>query len=114
GYCTGGLSAAQLEWLQTIVGDATTLRMAPDVAYLANCVVNGNPANATCNMIGSQGTVGPVNVGNLFAVSSSSTYGSMASQLQELVNMWFLGQNYPIPVKGTYAPVTGTLYNPAT
>ena len=66
----------------------------PDyVRQLLNDVVDGDPANATY-----QGAA----LGNLQA-------GASASQLQKLVNKWFLGLDHPI-ASGTYAQVSGNLF----
>jgi hypothetical protein len=120
GYCTGGLSTAQLEWMQTIVGDAACLKMAPDVAYLANNVVNGNPANATYQYLSSNTQVVNVALGNLVAAdctyaASTGSFGSTAAQLQELVTKWLQGGDYPTTVGGAaYSNSYGSLFVNAT
>ncbi len=68
---------------------------APVIGLLSD-VVNGDPANATY-----QGAA----LGNLQA-------GAPASQLQKLVNKWFLGLDHPT-ASGTYAPVSGSLFGNA-
>jgi hypothetical protein len=76
----GILDATDLGDLQTIVGDAATLDMPNYVQVLAGDVVDGNPANAQY-----QGQA----LGNL-------AVGSPASQLDDLVDKWFLGTDLPL------------------
>jgi hypothetical protein len=76
----GILDATDLGDLQTIVGDAATLDMPNYVQVLAGDVVNGNPANAEY-----QGHA----LGNL-------AVGSSATQLDDLVDKWFLGTDHPL------------------
>jgi Calpain family cysteine protease len=91
----GTLSATDLADLQTLVANASFLGMPGYVQDLANKVINGNPANALY-----QGEP----LGNL-------AVGSSALQLQDLVNKWFLGLDYPVAVAGTtYAYAAGTLF----
>jgi hypothetical protein len=110
---TGGLTVSQIDCLKTIVGDAACLKMAPDVTYLANNVVNGNAANASYQTLnGSHQVVNSV-LGNLFATGTSinNNAGSSATQLQELVTKWFLGGDYPATVNGVaYTPTSGSLF----
>ena len=78
----GTVGATDLADLRTIVGaDAAKLNMPSYVQVLASDVVNGNPANAHY-----QGQA----LGNLAA-------GSTATQLNDLVNKWFLGTDLPNP-----------------
>jgi hypothetical protein len=76
----GILDATDLGALQTIVGDAAALNMPNYVQVLAADVVDGNPANAEY-----QGQA----LGNL-------AVGSPASQLDDLVDKWFLGTDHPL------------------
>jgi hypothetical protein len=91
----GAVSATDLADLRTLVANGSFLGMPGYVQELANKVINGDPANALY-----QGQA----LGNL-AVGSSSP------KLQELVNKWFLGLDYPVAISGTtYAYAAGTLF----
>jgi hypothetical protein len=83
----GGVTAAELADLRTLVSNATYLHMPGYVANLTKKVVNSDPANATYQN---------QPLGNLHA-------GSSGLQLQELVNKWFLGKDHP----AITGPVTG-------
>lgn len=89
----GIVSAAEFDDLQTIQ-IYSTLYPEPDyVRILASNVIFGTAANATY-----QGTP----LGNLAA-------GSSSSQLEKLVNKWFLGMDIPLTSYG-YRTVAGSLY----
>lgn len=77
----GAVTTAELQSLQALVAPAgvTALHLTPDVQSLAYKVVDGDPANATY-----QGAA----LGNL-------KVGSSTTQLQDLVNKWFLGEDLP-------------------
>jgi hypothetical protein len=97
----GTLGATDLADLRTIVGaDATKLNMPSYVRVLANDVVNSNPANAHY-----QGQT----LGNLAA-------NSTATQLNDLVNKWFLGTDLPDPGNSllVYESAAGSLYDPGS
>ena len=81
----GVLDAMDFSDLKTILNDATTLNMPGYVLVLASDVVNGNAANA--HYLGQA-------LGNLAA-------GSTATQLEDLVDKWFLGTD--LPVTGGYS-----------
>ena len=74
--------------MKTILGEAATLNMPGYVQVLAGDVINGNPANANY-----QGQP----LGNL-------AVGSTATQLNELIDKWFLGTD--TPATGGYAYAT--------
>ena len=97
----GTLSATDLADLRTIVGaDAAKLNMPGYVQVLANDVVYANPANAHY-----QGQT----LGNLAA-------NSTATQLNDLVNKWFMGTDLPDPGNSSfvYEPAAGSLYDPGS
>ncbi|OAI47763.1 hypothetical protein AYO44_08975 [Planctomycetaceae bacterium SCGC AG-212-F19] len=92
---TGGVSAAELGDLRTLVANAGFLGMPGYVTELANKVVNGDPANGRY-----QGQT----LGNLYA-------GSSGTQLEHLVDKWFLGMDHPALESGLhYALAAGTLF----
>ena len=97
----GPVTTAEFQSLQALISASgtTTLHLTPDVQSLAYNVIDGNAANATY-----QGTT----LGNLKA-------GSSATQLQELVNKWFLGEDHPVIDtqyigSASYALASGTLF----
>jgi hypothetical protein len=97
----GPVTAAEMQSLQALVSQTgtTALKLTPDVQSLATKVIDGDPANATY-----QGQA----LGNLKVVST-------ATQLQLLVNKWFLGADHPtIDTQYTgstsYALASGTLF----
>jgi hypothetical protein len=92
----GAVTASELSDLKTIVNEATTLDMAGYVQVLASDVVNGNLANATY-----QGS----SLGNL-------AVGSSATQLDDLVDKWFLGTDLPTLTDSSliYQTVSGSLF----
>jgi hypothetical protein len=91
----GVLSATDMSDLKTILSDAATLKIPGYVQVLASDVINGNTANAHY-----QGQT----LGNL-------AVGSSATQLNELVDKWFLGTDLPSTGGYTYTTVSGPLYS---
>ena len=94
----GTVSATDLADLRTIIGaDAAKLNMPGYVQVLASDVVNSNPANAHY-----QGQA----LGNLAASST-------ATQLNDLVNKWFLGTDLPNPGNSSfvYESAAGSLFD---
>lgn len=87
------ISADELTDLRTIVANASGLNMQNPVRVLTNKVVNGNVANQKY-----QGQ----NLGNLFA-------GSSDTQMENLINKWFLGSDRPT-TSYTYQAVSGSLF----
>jgi hypothetical protein len=113
-YSQGGLTTPQLQWLQTIVDDAACFNMPADVSNLASKVLNGDPGNATYQYLGTGGAEITIPLGNLFAGNTANNYlGSSATQLQDLVNKWFLGENDPA-TSNRYALASGTLFASVT
>lgn len=96
----GSVNTNELADLRLMVANATTLGMADYVRVLTNSVVNASVANA--NYLGAA-------LGNL-------AVGSSATQLNNLVNKWFLGTDHPVatPYGGgtayTYTLATGQLF----
>jgi len=96
----GVVSAAEFAGLQTIAAySALYPVVSAAVGYLSNAVINGNPWNATYK---------GKNLGNL-------TAGSSGTQLQNLVNKWFLGMDTPTAVDDygktyNYAMASGSLF----
>ena len=99
----GAITSAELQSLQALVtpSGAAAVNMASPVQSLTDKVVNGDPANALF-----QGTA----LGNL-------QVGNPASQLQELVDKWFLGEDTPTidmqyisGSSASYALASGTLF----
>ena len=95
-------STAELKSLQTLAANPTFLMMPASVANLASKVSGSDPANATYQSLNSLGVEQSVSLGNL-------KVGSSATQLQELVNKWFLGMDDPT-AGAAYSVVTGTLF----
>ena len=99
---SGTVSATDFADLKTLLGaDATKLGILNYVEVLAGDVVNGNAANAHY-----QGQT----LGNLAA-------GSSVTQLDDLVNKWFMGTDLPNPGSSvlpaqdvTYESVSGSLF----
>lgn len=87
------INADELTDLRTIVANATGLNLQNHVRVLANKVVNGNVANQKY-----QGQT----LGNLYA-------GSSDTQMENLINKWFLGSDRPT-TSYTYQAVSGSLY----
>ena len=98
GYDDGVVDAAELSDLRTILADASTLKIPGYVQVLAGDVVAGNAANATY-----QGYA----MGNLRA-------GSSVTQLDHLVNKWFLGADHPVTGGYQYVAAAGTLFGSST
>ncbi len=100
----GAITTGELQSLQALVTTkgAAAANLASSVQSLTHKVVDGDPANALY-----QGT----SLGNLKA-------GSAATQLQKLVDKWFLGEDLPrIDTQyiqswgpGSYALASGTLF----
>lgn len=99
----GTVTADEFQDLQTIVQNTTSIVMTDAIRNLSSKVVGANLANAYYQQ---------QPLGNLQA-------GSPASQLQDLVNKWFLGLDRPSSVPGdgdnhTYAygsvPAAGSLF----
>jgi hypothetical protein len=99
---SGSVSATDFADLKTILGaDATKLNIPGYVEVLAGDVVNGNPADA--DYLGHA-------LGDLAA-------GSSVTQLDDLVNKWFMGTDLPNPGSSvlpsqdvTYESVAGSLF----
>ena len=79
--------------LQVLLNNAAFLNSPASDTDLASKVIDGDPDNAIYNSLNS-GVVVTTALGNLGINSPSS-------QLQELVNKWFLGVNYPTSTYGT-------------
>ena len=96
----GPLTGAELQSLQALVttAGAAAVNMASSVQSLTYKVVDGDPANAQF----------------LGAPSGNLAVGSSATQLQDLVDKWFLGADHPtIDLTGlsvNYAVAGGTLF----
>ena len=77
----GSVTSAELQSLQALVtiGGAAAVNMSGSVQSLTYKVVDGDPANA--QFLGAP-------LGNLGV-------GSSATQLQDLVDKWFLGMDHP-------------------
>jgi Calpain family cysteine protease len=75
----GALTAAEMTSLQDLVAGGSTLNMPGYVQFLADKVVNGDPANAP--------------FGDLFV-------GSSATQVGQVAGEWFLGTDLPSLVSG--------------
>ena len=88
------LPSSAMSSLQVLLNNAAFLNSPASATNLASKVIAGDPDNATYNSLNSQGVVVTTNLGNL-AINSPS------SQLNELVNKWFLGVNYPSSTYGT-------------
>ncbi len=100
---TGGVTSAIFTSLQALVSSsgASYLKETADVQNLGSKLVNGDPSNAYFQ--------GNIALGNL-------KVGSTATQLLELTEKWFLGEDHPIidtQYWGTsgYALAGGTLFN---
>jgi hypothetical protein len=90
---SGNVSYGELVDLRTLAACGQWLGMTDAVRVLSSKAVNANLANATY-----QGT----NLGNLYV-------GSSATQLQKLVNKWFLGLDRPTTTYA-YAYAAGNLF----
>jgi hypothetical protein len=97
GTVSGVIDTTELKDLRTIVSQTSWLVTDAYVADLSNDVVNNNVANQYY-----QGST----LGNLSA-------GSSKTQLQDLINKWFLGMDHPSAPQGvtfTYEKATGSLF----
>ncbi len=92
----GVVDATEFSDLKRMLNQAATLNIPGYVQVLAGDVVNGNAANAT--FLGQS-------LGNL-------TAGSSASQLNKLVDKWFLGADHPTLCNTSlvYKSVAGSLF----
>jgi hypothetical protein len=99
----GVVSAAELHDLQTLVTNGPALGMPDDVHYLADKVVNGSPANSTYQPLATfnfggflQGRFSTVAY-NLVDVAplGNLAAGGSATQLADLVDKWFYGNDLP-------------------
>ena len=90
----GVISQGVMTDLKTLLADASELNMPGYVQVLAGDVINGNPANAHY-----QGQA----LGNL-------AVGSSATQLDDLIDKWFLGSDLPATGGYGYSAVTGPLF----
>jgi hypothetical protein len=100
---SGTVPPGQLTALRTLVADASLWHLTPDVANLANKVVNANPANA--------------NYQGAALLSSGQTAlqaGDPDTDLVKLVDKWFEGADLPaVWFQGaTYKEAQGTLFGP--
>ncbi len=105
----GGLTNLELQSLQTLVDYAPTVfQTSADLTNLASKVVNGDPGNATYEYLGAGSAEVSIPLGNLFAATTANNnLGSSATQLQDLVNKWFLGGDYPVTSDSYWAPTPG-------
>jgi hypothetical protein len=91
------IDANELTDLRTILANASRFTMADSVKVLSNKIVNGDGANARAGF------------GNLYA-------GSTATQMENLVGKWFLGNDRPDVTRGifsyayVYEYVSGSLF----
>ncbi|MGA2062926.1 MAG: C2 family cysteine protease [Thermoguttaceae bacterium] len=92
----GVVDATEFSDLKKILNEAGTLNIPGYVQVLAGDVINGNAANATY-----QGQA----LGNLAA-------GNTAAKLNNLINKWFLGTDYPTLCNTSlvYKSVAGSLF----
>src|SRR5262249_26592894 len=93
----GWVDAGEFASLQNLAATASALRMPEGVGFLASQVVSHNPANLSYQGY-SLGYLAP---------------GSSPSQLQLLVNKWFLGADHPLVAGGqglTYRAFGGSLF----
>ena len=110
----GGMTSGKFSTLQTLaslLNASGGISTSTYVQHITQCVVNGDPANATWT----GGTSTPVALGNLSATSSQASAG-------KLIGEWFLGTNLPnIDVStigqsnlgSTYTVSTNPLYGPS-
>lgn len=89
----GVVNATEFKDLQNLVSNASRLGIPEYALRLANKVVNGDVANQRY-----QNSV----LGNL-------TVGSSSTQMENLVNKWFLGRDYPTSPY-TYQQASGSLF----
>lgn len=95
----GSVTASELADLRFLLAPSSLFNMPDHVRNLAGDVVNSNAANATYQR---------QSLGNLSA-------GSSETQLNQLVDKWFLGTDLPILTSNSlqYRPASGTLFNSA-
>ncbi len=101
----GVVSVSELKDLKVLIANGSSLKMPDSVRYLADKVVNGDPANfdyqsiqtipGAVRLVGGHLQAGPAisyeveqPLGDLYA-------GSSSTQLQDLVNKWFYGMDVP-------------------
>ena len=94
GETDGTVDAYDMQDLQTILSNSTTLCMQGHVVALAKDVIEGSTANK--KYLGET-------LGNLAT-------GNTNSKLQNLVNKWFLGMDLPYAGDFAYAGANGTLF----
>jgi hypothetical protein len=91
----GGVTSTELTDLKTLLSNSTYLGMPDYVRELTGKIVYGDPANMHY-----QGHY----LGNLFA-------GSPGTQLEMLIDKWFLGKDHPTALSNThYVLAQGTLF----
>ena len=81
------LTQSELKDLQTLVKDASSWGLAPDVANLAGKVVNQNPANEHYQ-------------GAVLLPTGQLSAGTTDTVLQDLVGKWFYGTDLPAVATG--------------
>jgi hypothetical protein len=86
----GVVKGPELHSLQALVANADYLNISDDVRILSSNVVNGNPANANLNT-----TDGNPKYRDYKGTLGNLAVGSLSSQLNELVDKWFNGADYP-------------------
>ncbi|MGA2620819.1 MAG: C2 family cysteine protease, partial [Thermoguttaceae bacterium] len=84
----GTVNSNVLTSLQNLANNAKFLKLSDSVANLAHKVVFSDPANGYYHPLDSNGIAQNQPLGNLQA-------GDSATKLQDLVNKWFLGMDYP-------------------
>ncbi|MBD2269851.1 pre-peptidase C-terminal domain-containing protein [Anabaena sp. FACHB-1391] len=89
----GVINANELTDLRTLVSNSTFFTMADSVKVLSNKIANSDVANTRSG------------IGNLFA-------GSSATQMENLIGKWFLGNDRPDLTSSsyTYSYVSGSLF----
>ncbi|MDB9535037.1 pre-peptidase C-terminal domain-containing protein [Dolichospermum planctonicum CS-1226] len=89
----GVIDASELTDLRTLVSNSTFFTMADSVKVLSNKIANSDVANTRSG------------IGNLFA-------GSSATQMENLIGKWFLGNDRPDLTSSsyTYSYVSGSLF----
>ncbi|MFM6004069.1 MAG: C2 family cysteine protease, partial [Sphaerospermopsis kisseleviana] len=87
------IDANELTDLRTIIANSSRFTMADHVRVLSDNIANGNPANPSSGF------------GNLFA-------GSSATQMENLIGKWFLGNDRPDLTSSSYSyrSVSGSLF----
>ncbi|MFN7416238.1 MAG: C2 family cysteine protease [Dolichospermum sp.] len=89
----GVIDASELTDLRTLVSNSTLFTMADSVKVLSNKIANSDVANTRST------------IGNLFG-------GSSATQMENLIGKWFLGNNRPGLTNSSYSyrSVSGSLF----